>query len=191
MPTKLSRLTTDDLPAALPGLTDTLHASVHDGASVGFVLPFPRAEAERFWTQRVFPAVRSSDTALFAALRDGEVIGTVQLGLAMMPNQPHRADVAKMLVHPDHRRKGLARDLMAMLLDHARGLGKTLLVLDTRSGDPAQSLYRQAGFEIAGEIPGYCRNPFSDRFESTTYMYKVLSGDGDSKKPLPPQGAFR
>lgn len=169
------RLSASDLDPALPDLADILHACVCDGASVGFILPFAPDTARAFWSDKVFPAVRSGGTCLWAAYSDGKLAGTVQLGVDLPPNQPHRADVAKLLVHPDHRRKGLARHLMAALETEARRLGKQLLVLDTRSGDAALPLYQDLGFQIAGEIPGYCRNPFRETFEATTYMYKGLT----------------
>jgi ribosomal protein S18 acetylase RimI-like enzyme len=164
-----------DLAPAQEDLTEILLACVHAGASIGFILPFRRDEARAFWQDRVFPAVRSGVGMLFLA-RDGtRVVGTVQLGLALPPNQPHRADVSKMLVHPDARRRGIARALMRALDAQARALGKTLLVLDTRSNDHAQPLYESEGFRVAGEIPGYCRNPFTDTYEGTVYMYKALA----------------
>ena len=90
------------------------------------------------------------------------------------PNQPHRADVAKLLVHPDARRNGMARALMEALETEARTLNKRLLVLDTRSGDPSQTLYENMGFAVAGSIPGYCLNPFDGQPEDTTNLYKSL-----------------
>ena len=172
---QITRIAADDLPRALPGLADTLLACVADGASVGFIQPFDRRAATAFWRDRVFPGVIAGGTTIFAAWRDGAVVGTVQLGTDLMPNQPHRADVAKMLVHPRARRTGIARALMQRLEAEARARHKTLLVLDTRSGDPAQKLYAGLGFEVAGEISGYCRHPSEDRFEATTYMYKALT----------------
>ena len=163
-----------DLDRCLDDLTDILHSSVLAGASVGFILPFAMADAQAFWTGKVFPGVQTGATVLFLARHGDRIVGTVQLGLDMPANQPHRADVAKMLVHPQARRQGVARALMQALEGEARQRQRTLLVLDTRSGDAAQPLYQSEGFEVAGEIPGYCRNPFSDVFEGTTYMYKAL-----------------
>lgn len=171
----ISQMTSKTLERDLNDLTDILHACVHAGASVGFILPFNRDAAAQFWTDRVFPTLRSGGTVMFAAQAGNKIVGTVQLGLDLLPNQPHRADVAKLLVHPNHQRQGIARLLMARLETHARQLNKTLLVLDTRSGDTAQDLYTSLGFQVAGEIPGYCRNPFRDVYEATTYMYKPLS----------------
>lgn len=171
----ITHLAPCDFPATLPDLTQILHACVQDGASVGFILPFEPAAARAFWQDRVWPAVEIGNSEVFVARRGGTCVGTVQLGLGLLPNQPHRADVAKMLVHPNARLQGLARALMQALETRARDLGKTLLVLDTRSGDAALSLYLDLGFDIAGEIPGYCRNPFRDTYEATTYMYKALT----------------
>ena len=152
-----------------------MHACVLDGASIGFILPFPVDQARSYWKERILPDVQTGALDLFVARENGHVLGTVQLIPAVMPNQPHRADVAKLLVHPNARRKGLARALMAALEQRAKAVGRTMLVLDTRSSDPSRILYQTLGFQIAGEIPNYCRNPFEDRLEPTTYMFKHLS----------------
>lgn len=171
----ITRLDPGDFDAALGDLADILCACVHAGASVGFIQPFDTVQARAFWTRRVYPAVRSGGTTVFVARQDNRITGTVQLGHDLMPNQPHRADVAKMLVHPSARRNGIARALLQTLESHAMSLGKSLLVLDTRSHSAAQGLYQSAGFQIAGEIPGYCRHPDRDVFEPTTYLYKSLA----------------
>ncbi len=158
----------------LQDLTAILHACVTDGASVGFIRPFSEAAARAFWTTSVFPALAKGRTELFTATDGGRVSGTVQLICAAMPNQPHRADVAKLLVHPTARRRGLARALMQALEDRARALHRSLLVLDTRSGDPSQALYQSIGYQVAGEIPGYCLNPATKAAVPTTYLYKPL-----------------
>lgn len=166
------------LSGALGDLTEILHACVHDGGSVGFILPFDEPTAAQFWSDKVFPAVQCGNSVLFVARVNDHIVGTVQLGLGLPPNQPHRADVLKLLVHPDQRRKGIARALMQTLIGHASELGKSLLVLDTRSGDPSQQLYEDMGFLVAGEIPGFCRNPLRDGFEATCYLYKNLTPVG-------------
>jgi ribosomal protein S18 acetylase RimI-like enzyme len=169
------RLDNSGFGDALEDLADILHACVQNGASIGFVLPFTPDQARAYWQDRVQPDLQAGALDLFVAYENGRVLGTVQLIPAAMPNQPHRADVAKLLVHPKARRRGLARALMAALQDRATQLGRTLLVLDTRSTDPSRILYQSMGFQIAGEIPNYCRNPFEDRLEPTTYMFKDLS----------------
>ncbi|WP_170589791.1 GNAT family N-acetyltransferase [Ruegeria arenilitoris] len=171
----ITRLTETTFDQAVEDLADILHGCVHTGASIGFILPFSHDAARAYWQERVRPALSAGELDLFVAYGDGRIQGTVQLIPAAMPNQPHRADVAKLLVHPDARRRGLGRALMDALQTRATELGRTLLVLDTRSTDPSLILYQSLGFETAGEIPGYCRNPFEPAFEPTTYMYKALS----------------
>lgn len=170
----ITRLTNDWFDNALNDLADILHGCVHTGASIGFVLPFSKDDSRAYWQNSVRPALRTGSLDLLVAYDGGRILGTVQLIPAQMPNQPHRADVAKLLVHRDARRRGLGRALMQALQTRAVELGKTLLVLDTRSSDPSGVLYQSMGFEIAGEIPNYCRNPFDDRLEPTTYMFKNI-----------------
>lgn len=171
----ITPLTPADLDTAARDLARVLHGCVQDGASVGFVLPFPVETAEDYWQTRVFPAVRRSEILLLAAWRADRIVGTVQLVPATMPNQPHRADIAKLLVSPAHRRQGIARHLMTRLETEALDRGRHLLVLDTRSGDPSQRLYESMGFQTAGQIPGYCLDPFGAGFDPTTYLYKTLT----------------
>ena len=165
---------TTELSDLEPALANILWACVQGGASVSFVLPFSENDATRFWSDQVFPAVQRNDVILFAAFVDGQLQGTAKLAISQPPNQLHRADVGKLLVHPEARRSGLGRGLMQAIEDVARQLGKTLLVLDTRSGDPSQRLYESLGFTVAGSIPGYCRNPQTETYEATTYLYKAL-----------------
>ncbi|WP_271951879.1 GNAT family N-acetyltransferase [Ruegeria faecimaris] len=171
----ISRLTANDLNNALDDLTEILHACVHDGASIGFIQPFPSDDAQRYWQSHVWPNIQTGAAEIFV-YRDGErIVGTAQLVPAAMPNQAHRADVSKLLVHPRARRRGIGRALMATVEARARELGRSLLVLDTRSTDPSLLLYQSLGFEIAGEIPNYCRNPENDQLEPTTFMFKTLT----------------
>lgn len=159
----------------LADLTALLHACVHAGASVGFVLPFPAAESESFWRNNVGPAVLAGTRRLFVARLRGRIVGSGQLDIDTPPNQPHRAEVRKLLVHPDARRLGIARLLMAELELHAAQLGRTLLTLDTRSGDSAKPLYASFGYTKVGAIPEYCRDTAdASRRDSTTIMYKHL-----------------
>ncbi len=171
----ISRLSEPVFDRALEDLADILHGCVHAGASIGFVLPFSRDAARGYWRDRVRPGLSAGELDLFTAHGNGRVLGTVQLIPAAMPNQRHRADVAKLLVHPSARRRGLGRALMQALEARAAELGRTLLVLDTRSTDPSRVLYQSLGFEIAGEIPDYCRNASKPELEPTTFMYKTLS----------------
>jgi ribosomal protein S18 acetylase RimI-like enzyme len=173
-PTTIATLPAEDITSHVRELGALLHACVHDGASIGFVLPFTDHDSEAFWSSKVLPGVRAGGRVLWVAQDRGRIAGTVQLGYDMLPNQRHRAEVSKLLVHPEFRRQGMARALMAELERHALRLGRSLLTLDTRTGDHAERLYASLGYRMAGVIPGYCRDPFEDRLDSTTIMYKAL-----------------
>lgn len=155
-------------------LATILHACVTDGASVGFVSPFSLSDAARYWRETVFPSVMKGGRFLFVATHAGRAIATVHLVVEMMPNQQHRAEVSKLLVHPDGRRKGIARALMIAVEAKAREIGRGLLTLDTRTGDHAEPLYRSLGFEVVGCLPGFALSPDRSCYEATTYMYKPL-----------------
>lgn len=174
MPPQIRLLPSETLFHHLPALCDILVETVKGGASVGFIQPFDHHKAAHFWKSRVFAAAERGDVLLFGAFLGDELLGTVQLSLALPPNQPHRADVGKLLVHPLARRAGLGRALMCALEAEARKSDKILLVLDTRSGDPSQLLYESLGYQVAGSIPGYCRHPNSETYEATTYLFKRL-----------------
>lgn len=174
MTVAVARLDGAGLEAALPALAGVLHACVLDGASVGFVLPFSPDAAEAFWRETVLPPLAAGRRRLLVARTGDGIAGTVQLLHDMPPNQPHRAEVAKLLVHPAHRRRGIATALMAALEAEARGLGRSLLTLDTRTGDPSERLYRGLGWNTVGSLPGWCRDTASDRLDATTFMWKDL-----------------
>jgi ribosomal protein S18 acetylase RimI-like enzyme len=158
----------------LEALSEILHACVQAGASVNFVLPFPLDEARAFW-RRVLGMMQARSRRLLVARRDGRIVGTVQLDIATPPNQPHRAEVTKLLVHPDARRLGIARALMLAVEALARREGRSLLTLDTRTGDSAEPLYRDLGFVQVGMVPGYSIAPEGGRLDATTFMYKQLA----------------
>ena len=170
----IRELDPEALSNRLDDLSEVLHATVHAGASVGFILPYPISDSHAFWLDRVLPAVEKGVRHLFVASSQDKIIGTVQLDLDVFPNQAHRGEVMKLLVHPDFRRLGIALNLMRQLENRADNLGKQLLTLDTRTGDSAEPLYHKLGYQTAGMIPGYCRAPEEDRYESTTYMFKIL-----------------
>jgi hypothetical protein len=172
--TAISMFSADDITSHFAELGALLHACVHDGASISFVLPFTQADSEAFWSKKVLPKVRDGGLLLLVARQNGRVAGSVQLDYDTPPNQPHRAEVRKLLVHPGLRRQGIARALMAELERLASQLGRSLITLDTRTGDKAEPLYASLGYKTAGVIPGYCRDPMEDRLDSTTIMYKVL-----------------
>jgi ribosomal protein S18 acetylase RimI-like enzyme len=173
--TTITPFSADDLVRHLPELGALLHACVHDGASVGFVMPYDAVDSEAFWRNKVLPSLRAGGLLLFVAREGDAIAGTVQLDYDTMPNQLHRAEVRKLLVHPAFRRRGIARALMTELERHAQHLQRSLLTLDTRTGDHAEPLYTALGYRTAGVIPGYARAPHDDsRFDATTIMYKAL-----------------
>ncbi len=158
---------------ALEGLASVLCDCVEGGASVGFVLPFGMEDARSFFRDG-FPAVRSGGTLLYVARQAGQILGTVQVGLRQFPNQPHRADLKKLLVHRDARGKGVASALMAAAEAGAVAAGKSLLVLDTATGSPAEALYRKLGWEITGVVPNYALYP-DGSYCGTTIYYKQIA----------------
>ena len=170
----ISQLSVDDIARRSGELAELLVACVHDGASIGFVLPFGSGEAEAFWAKKVLPGVREDTRILLAAEEDGRIVGSVQLNHDTPANQRHRADVNKLLVHPNFRRRGIARSLMAEIERIAGQLGRSLLTLDTRTGDSAEPLYVSIGYAVSGVIPGYCLDVGKTRLDSTTVMYKAL-----------------
>lgn len=174
----LLTLDADAIAARLPQLSALLHACVHDGASIGFILPFGPGDSDAFWTGNVMPAVAQGKRLLLVCEFDGAIAGAVQLDWDTPPNQAHRAEVRKLLVHPAYRRRGIARRLMQAVEHHARALPRQLLTLDTRTHDHAEPLYASLGYDIAGVIPGYALAPEGGRLDATTVMYKQLTGHG-------------
>ena len=129
-------------------------------------------------TANVLAGVRAGTRRVLVARQGERIVGTVQINLAVPPNQQHRADVAKLLVHPDARRQGIARSLMLAVEPIARAEGRTLLTLDTVSRSNAETLYCSLGYVVAGIIPRYARGSLTPDLEDTTIMYKELSPAG-------------
>ena len=148
--------------------------SVAAGASISFMAPLSHDDAVRFWLRDVQPEIRAGKRVLFGAEHDGELLGTVQLITAMPPNQSHRCEIAKMIVHPRARRIGIGRSLMRHALSRACDLGKTLVTLDTRTGDAGESLYASVGFQVAGVIPDFAWDPDGKARHATTYMFRRI-----------------
>jgi GNAT superfamily N-acetyltransferase len=155
-------------------LADVLIDCVEGGASVSFMLPLPRAKALSFWHGVLEGAARRERVLLVAETAEGRIIGTVQLITALPDNQPHRADIAKMLVHRDARRQGVAAQLMAAVDQAAREEGKKVLVLDAVTGGDAERLYLRAGWQVAGMVPNYALMP-DGAYCGTTFMHKQLA----------------
>jgi len=173
-PVVLAALSVDEAERRLAELGALLHACVLDGASVGFILPYTAGQAEAFWSAQVLPALRDGTRTLLMASVDGRIAGTVQLDCDTPPNQPHRAEVRKLLVHPQYRRRGIARALMLDLEHRARVAQRRLLTLDTRTGDAAEPLYASLDYRRAGVIPEFCLDVHGQRMDPTTIMYKLL-----------------
>lgn len=163
-----------DIENNVGDLSSILAESVNGGAAVSFMAPLSEQDAARYWSNDVLQEIVAGRRMLFAGVLDGQVVGTVQLVTAMPPNQSHRCEIAKMIVHPHFRRLGIGRLLMTQALDHARKLDKTLVTLDTRSGDVAQPFYAGLGFEVAGKIPDYAWNPDGRALHATTYMFRRI-----------------
>lgn len=159
--------------AALAELADLFAETVRGGASMGYMLPFPLEEAEAYW-RGVAEAVGRGDVVLFVVEDAARITGSVQLAIAMPPNQPHRADIKKLMVHPVARGRGLSRRLMEAAEKEAAARGRSLLVLDTATGEPAETIYAHLGWDRAGIIPGYALFP-DGRFCDTTFFYKTLA----------------
>ncbi|RWR02119.1 acetyltransferase [[Pantoea] beijingensis] len=153
-------------------LCQVLANCVAEGASVGFTDAADLASMRRFW-QGVIADIASGEKQLLVARKQGKIIGTVTVAIGMMPNGTHRAEIAKLLVNPDIRRQGVAYQLMKKAEIIALEAGKTLLVLDTRSGDIAEKLYVSLGWIVAGQIPGYARST-EGVLDATTIMYKWI-----------------
>jgi GNAT superfamily N-acetyltransferase len=159
--------------AEIDGLASVLIDCVEGGASVSFMHPLPRDRAVAFW-RGVAQGVAAGERALLVAEDAQGVCGTVQLVLDQPENQPHRADLSKMLVHRRARRQGLGAALLRAAETTARECGKTLLVLDTAS-DEAERLYERVGWVRVGVIPGYALLPQGGLCGTTLY-YRNLSG---------------
>jgi GNAT superfamily N-acetyltransferase len=158
--------------AALAQLADVLADCVEGGASVSFMSPFSHQQALAFFRD-VMDSVTAGNTVLLAARLDGRIVGTVQLGLDTPPNQPHRADIKKMLVHRSARGRGVGAALMARVEAEARRHGRWLLVLDTVPGENGHRLYLRAGWTQTGLVPDYALFP-DGRLCDTAIMWKRL-----------------
>lgn len=175
----LARMPPEEFADNLAELGELLHTCVHDGANINFILPFTVDDAVAFWRNKVMYPLEEGGRVLLVA-RDfqeagpSSVIGTVQLNCDMPPNQAHRAEITKLLVHPAYRRHGIARRLMIEMEDHAQKLGRRLITLDTTTGSAAESLYLSLDYVRLGAIPGYARDPHENRLDPATIFYKQL-----------------
>jgi GNAT superfamily N-acetyltransferase len=162
-----------DLVRRRDELASLLADAVEDNASVGFVLPVEQALLDAYW-QSLEAEVRDGSRVVLAALDGDRIVGSVQLACCTKPNQPHRADVQKLLVHRDARGRGIAGRLMEALERRALEAGRWLLVLDTRSGSVADRLYRHWGWQTVGQIPDYALDP-DGTLAACTFYWKRLA----------------
>lgn len=170
----VTTLSAAHIEANIASLSQLLIDCVNDGASVGFMWPMTGEKAHNFWRGVAESVAREERVVLIASDTRGNIAGTVQLIVKQPENQPHRADVAKLLVSPDARRKGIAQQLMAYLEQLAALRNKSVLTLDTATGSGAESFYQQAGWLRVGDIPAYALMP-DGAVCATTWYYKHLN----------------
>ncbi|MCA1029770.1 GNAT family N-acetyltransferase [Bacillus timonensis] len=149
-------------------LSDLLVQVVVNGASIGFLPHLLKSDAKTYWQTVLAP-----DVLLFVATYQQKIVGSIQLHLSSKPNGKHRAEIAKLMTHPQFRRHGIGRKLMDMAEESARKEGRTLIVLDTREGDPSNHLYRNLGYIQAGRIPQYATSANGER-HATIFYYKLI-----------------
>jgi len=152
----------------LEELSELLIQVVEDGASVGFLPPLSRGEATKYWEH-----VLSPEVILYIATINGQIAGSIQLHLSTKQNGTHRAEIAKLMTHPTYRRNGVARKLMQQAEERAKEEGRSLIVLDTREGDPSNLLYTSMGYTQAGRIPNFARSA-NGELHATIFYYKNL-----------------
>jgi acetyltransferase len=171
----IQSLTTDEAKRFVPKLAALLQDGVNNGAAMGFLAPLSFEEAQGYW-QEVAEALGQPYRVLLVALEGEEVVGSVQLDLASRPNGLHRAEVMKVLVHTNHRRKRIASSLMQTIEKKALEFNRTTLVLDTREGDAGEKLYSSLGYIRVGVIPNFARSS-DGSLHGTVVMYKLLGSN--------------
>lgn len=160
-------------------LVELLQDSVTGGASVGWTEVPSTKEARNYWTQ-VLEAVGRGERKLFVATDDHVCAGAIQLALSPKQNSRHRGEIQKLMVHSTYRRKGVGSALLTALENAASAHGLSTLVLDTRTGDDAEQLYRKAGYHFVGTIPGYLQTA-DGKLESTSIFYRHLGAAAGAK----------
>jgi acetyltransferase len=174
-PSMIERLIPPVPDRDLRALGELLVDAVDSGAAVSFLAPLTLDRAEAWWRRTI---AASHTNAIFLVARDAlGIVGTVQLHPAWAPNQPHRADVAKLIVHSRARRAGLGRRLMQSIENAARQSGFTLLTLDAKQGGAAEQLYRDIGWTVVGTIPRYAVDTDGKTPHGTVVFYKDLLAD--------------
>jgi GNAT superfamily N-acetyltransferase len=172
-PITIRRVGANEASACVDTLADVLIDCVEGGASVSFMLPVSRDKARMFWRGVAESVARGERALLIAEDGNGDIVGTVQLITAQPENQPHRADVAKMLVHRKARRRGVGHDLLTAIDRIAREESKSVLVLDTVTGGDAERLYQRAGWQRVGHVPNYALMPDGELCGTTFYCKQL------------------
>jgi len=172
MAARIRTIDLDRFAECLPGLGDLLIDAVDSGASIGFWAPLAPADAVLYWRE-VMQGLVDGNLVLLVAEDAGEVVGSVQLLLSGRQNGHHRAEIRKLMVHSSHRGHGLGRALLSAAHVEASYRGRTLLILDTRTGDAGERLYVSMGYSRAGEIPGFTIEPDGAR-HGVSFFYHVL-----------------
>jgi GNAT superfamily N-acetyltransferase len=178
---EVKTLAADEARSVLDDLADVLVDCVAGGASVSYMAGLSQDDARAAF-EEVVAEVELGKRFLFAAFLDGRVVGTVQVARARPPNQPHRGDVAKLLVHRSARGRGIGRLLMRHAEEVAGAHGLTLLVLDTVTGDPAEALYAGLGWQRVGVIPGYALYPDGRPCDTTVFWKRLPGRDSASQR---------
>lgn len=168
----ITRFTEHDIEHHSADLAQLLQDAVSDGASVGFITPLSDDEAKAYW-QQIKRDVAQDKRVVLAAKIEGEVAGVVQLELNSKQNACHRAEVQKLMVSTQYRRRGLGQQLMAAVESVAQAEGISLIVLDTRQGDLAEGLYRKLDYIESGVIPQFALSS-AGTLDATVYFYKLL-----------------
>jgi len=163
----------EDFASVLDGIADVLMDSVNNGASVNFVPPITHDDAREFW-QRIESDITQEKTALWIAKTVDRIVGTIVLAMAWQPNAPHRAEVQKMLVHSDYRRRGIASRLLQTLEEDAIKRDRWLLFLDTEADSDAPYFYHKMGYQDLGIMPKHALN-HNGEFADTLFLYKLLN----------------
>jgi ribosomal protein S18 acetylase RimI-like enzyme len=158
----------ESIDTHIDSLSELLVKVVDDGASIGFLPPMKLSDARQYWQTVLKP-----DVILFIAKINNEIVGTIQVHLCTKQNGLHRAEIAKLMTGPNARRKGVARALLKVAEERAVSKGRTLLILDTREGDPSNHLYQSIGFIPAGRIPNFALSGEGE-LDTTVIYYKNL-----------------
>lgn len=171
----IKQLTATDLDQHIESLIEMFQTTVNSNGAIGYLSPISKGDAANFWLQTIKPILSSGERLLFGAFSGQFIAGTIQLIVKMPPNQPHRVELAKLMVNPKYRRKGIASLLVAEAETYALQAGKSLITFDTRTGDHSEYFYRSCGYKTAGIIPQFALDPDGKNYHGTTLMYKQLA----------------